>query len=98
MMENPPARRSALMVPVSSLMYAASRERLIGVLARLLDVGDGTPRAVDLPRTRNRRLHARRHLEAQVERHVRVLGRGDDDAPDVTEPPERMRGEDAVDR
>jgi hypothetical protein len=63
----------------------------------LLDVGDRALRPVDGARPRDGFLDARRDLEAQVPRHVRVLGTGHDHAPDVAEALERVRGEDAVD-
>src|SRR5438034_7201343 len=64
---------------------------------RLLDVGDRALRPVDSARLRDGFLDARRDLEPEVPRDVRVLGPGHDHAPDVAEALERVRGEDAVD-
>ena len=52
---------------------------------------------MDRARPRDGFLDARRDFEAEVPRHVRVLGTGHDHAPDVAEALERVRGEDAVD-
>lgn len=53
---------------------------------------------MDVPGARHRLLDAARNVEAEVARHVRILGSGHDDAPDVAEALQRVGGQDPVDR